>query len=168
MSYTCSGCCCPFRLPLAPFRSLRKWSVMHIALHEREALSGRRGQTNDTGDWRLGALLVAYALLNLAFHATRLSSFAWTNGLAAAMSEPRPRVDWSEQVVLVTGGAGGIGSAIVTALLKAECKTVVVVDRDEVTTEGVRSYKCDLTDVDQLTATIASIKKEVRLSLAAQ
>jgi NAD(P)-dependent dehydrogenase (short-subunit alcohol dehydrogenase family) len=66
-----------------------------------------------------------------------------------------------QKVVIVTGGASGIGSAIAKAYMAAGAKAVVVADRDEVGAKkvadaiGAVAFKCDVsrqTDIASLVA----------------
>jgi NAD(P)-dependent dehydrogenase (short-subunit alcohol dehydrogenase family) len=77
----------------------------------------------------------------------------------------------ADRVVIVTGGASGIGEAIVEAFAGQEA-TIVVLDIQDVATEklirrlvssGYRAptyYQCDLTDIDALQQTIARILQQ--------
>ncbi|MGO1121175.1 SDR family NAD(P)-dependent oxidoreductase [Rhodovibrionaceae bacterium A322] len=59
--------------------------------------------------------------------------------------------DFSGRVAVVTGGAAGIGAAIVQSYLKAGAK-VAVWDRDSASAlpEGVQAYQLDISDRDQV------------------
>ncbi|KAG4411554.1 hypothetical protein IFR04_015313 [Cadophora malorum] len=68
--------------------------------------------------------------------------------------------DWNKEIVLITGGAGGIGGNVVKLLAERGIK-VVVLDVIPMTFEApsnVYYYKCDITSP----ATIASVAAEVR------
>ncbi|KAH7419657.1 hypothetical protein BKA64DRAFT_588380 [Cadophora sp. MPI-SDFR-AT-0126] len=68
--------------------------------------------------------------------------------------------DWGKEIVLITGGAGGIGGNVVKLLAERGIK-VVVLDVIPMTFEAASNvyyYKCDITSP----ATIASVAAEVR------
>lgn len=72
------------------------------------------------------------------------------------------QVSFPSRRVLVTGGANGIGLAIVRAYLKAGCKvTVFDIDREAGETlarnEGVRFYHLDLTDAEAIEKAFANL-----------
>ncbi|KAF7553685.1 hypothetical protein G7Z17_g3427 [Cylindrodendrum hubeiense] len=69
--------------------------------------------------------------------------------------------DWSKEVVLVTGGSGGIGGETVQRLA-AGGTTVVVLDLIPLTypeAENIHYYQCNLTDYEQLHAVAAKIRQ---------
>jgi len=82
--------------------------------------------------------------------------------------KPTPK-DVSGQVVLVTGGAGGIGLGMVKKFLGLGCK-VVVLDinaealskvEKELNTDKVKTYVCDISNRDNIYATADRVKAEV-------
>ncbi len=68
------------------------------------------------------------------------------------------RGSWSldGRVALVAGGAGGIGSAIVSCLAEAGAR-VVVVDRDARAEGSVEAVACDLTDPGAVSRRVAEV-----------
>jgi len=68
--------------------------------------------------------------------------------------------NWDKEIILITGGAGGIGGHVVRLLAERGIK-VVVMDVIPMTFEAasnVHYYKCDITSPE----TIASVAKEIR------
>ena len=73
------------------------------------------------------------------------------------------KYDWPNEIVVVTGGAGGIGGSIVK-LLEEQGTTVVVLDVQPLTyTAGsrVHHYHCDLRSPQNVTAVAEQIRAEV-------
>ncbi|KAJ4171273.1 hypothetical protein NW754_015036 [Fusarium falciforme] len=70
--------------------------------------------------------------------------------------------DWKREIILVTGGSGGIGGATVQKLASRGTK-IVVVDVLPLTYKApsnVHYYKCDLTNYEQLQITAGKIREE--------
>jgi all-trans-retinol dehydrogenase (NAD+) len=68
--------------------------------------------------------------------------------------------DWKKEIILITGGAGGIGGQVVKLLAEKGTK-VVVLDVIPMTFEAPKNvyyYKCDITSP----ATLAAVAKEIR------
>ncbi|KAH8884477.1 estradiol 17-beta-dehydrogenase [Thozetella sp. PMI_491] len=73
------------------------------------------------------------------------------------------KYDWSKEVVLITGGAGGIGGHVVQLLAERDI-TVVVLDIQPLTfpaTKTVHYFQCDITSP----AKIAAVAKEIRVKV---
>ncbi|KAK0624671.1 hypothetical protein B0T17DRAFT_590537 [Bombardia bombarda] len=71
--------------------------------------------------------------------------------------------DWSKEIVLITGGAGGIGGQIVQLLAEKNI-TVVVLDIQPLTYDAgpyVKFFHCDITSPKSLSTVAASIRKHV-------
>jgi len=91
----------------------------------------------------------------------RWSSQAWRNRRWS-----RGQIDWSEQVVLVTGGSDGLGRVLVETLLLKHITVVVLdikpySDRDEQEEGDVHFYQCDISDPLAVEATADRIREEV-------
>lgn len=75
------------------------------------------------------------------------------------------RIDWADQIVVVTGGVQGVGKAIVD-ILDIKKVTVVVLDV-AVPNQGsseyndVHFYQCDVSDAKQVSQIAQKIKTEV-------
>ncbi|KAG8860123.1 hypothetical protein FRB96_004146 [Tulasnella sp. 330] len=83
----------------------------------------------------------------------RFLDSAWRNGTIF-----RQKLDWGEQVVVITGGAGGIGGLLANTLAMRGV-SVAVLDLKPFETENsnITSYKCDVSnwaDVESVSAQI--------------
>ena len=105
----------------------------------------------------LRSALVWFFGIGLTLRANRaLSRKALNNGVSA-------RFDWGKEIVLVTGGAGGIGAATARKLA-TKSAAVVALDVLPLTYEAppnLHYYRCDLTDYSALQSVADSIRKEV-------
>ncbi|GAB1310462.1 NAD(P)-binding protein-32 [Madurella fahalii] len=73
------------------------------------------------------------------------------------------KYDWSKEIVLITGGAGGIGGQVVQLLAERGIK-VVVLDIQPLSypaSPNVHFFKCDITSPK----TIAAVAREIRASV---
>ncbi|KAJ5217165.1 hypothetical protein N7468_010173 [Penicillium chermesinum] len=98
----------------------------------------------------LGVLLLTHRINQ------RLSRRALNNATPA-------KFDWEEEIILVTGGAGGIGAATVKKLAERGT-TVAVLDILPLTYEApknVHYYKCDLTNREGLATVAETLTREV-------
>ncbi|EJT97545.1 NADP-binding protein [Dacryopinax primogenitus] len=73
------------------------------------------------------------------------------------------RLDWGEQIVLITGGASGIGLLLANTLAVRNVIVVVLDLKDKLESENynIYYYKCDVSDPEAVDAVAARIKKEV-------
>jgi len=85
-----------------------------------------------------------------------LSRRALNNGTSATFN-------WDKEIVVVTGGSGGIGAAIVQQLASRSTK-VVVMDIIPLTFEpppSVSYYKCDVTNYESVMAVASEVRKDI-------
>jgi hypothetical protein len=80
-----------------------------------------------------------------------------------AFSEPR-KVDFSDEVIVVTGGASGLGLLIaeVYGMRGATVAVLDVKDLESGEARGVSVYKCDVGDKDQVKKVAIEIERDVR------
>ncbi|KAJ3769956.1 retinal short-chain dehydrogenase reductase [Lentinula raphanica] len=73
-----------------------------------------------------------------------------------------PRFDWGEQIVVVTGGASGVGELLANTLAVRNV-TVVVLDVNPIVSENhnIIYYKCDVSKWDQVEAVAQKIVEEI-------
>ncbi|KAI9513327.1 retinal short-chain dehydrogenase/reductase [Russula earlei] len=71
-------------------------------------------------------------------------------------------VDWGEQIVLITGGASGVGELLANTLAVRNV-TVVVLDILPIVTENynITYYKCDVTKPEEVEAVAKKVVEEV-------
>ncbi|KAF8529110.1 retinal short-chain dehydrogenase/reductase [Hysterangium stoloniferum] len=102
---------------------------------------------------------LAYFVFLCCFWTLKSLSGLWRNGLSSL--KPR-RFDWGEQIVLVTGGASGIG-LLLARTLAVRNVTVVVLDVNSVDTENynIHYYKCDVSKWEEVEAVSKKITEEV-------
>lgn len=114
--------------------------------------------------------VLAVLLTSCLYRLGRFSSLAWSNGVSnpvdlVKLAFDASTLDWSRQIVIVTGGSGGIGTAIVSALSKRRPKAIVILDRTSPSSSslgvGTRFYECDLTNERAIRSTIERIREEV-------
>ncbi|KAF8484693.1 retinal short-chain dehydrogenase/reductase [Russula ochroleuca] len=70
--------------------------------------------------------------------------------------------DWGEQIVLITGGASGVGELLANTLAVRNV-TVVVLDVKPIVTENfnITYYKCDVTKQDEVEAVARKVIEEI-------
>jgi len=74
---------------------------------------------------------------------------------------PKP-LDWSDQIVLITGGASGIGELLANTMAVRNV-TVVVMDIKPIVTENynIAYYKCDVSKWEEVQEVSQKIKEEI-------
>lgn len=105
----------------------------------------------------IGRLLVFGLLKNLNYHLNRL----FANNGQYASDKP----DWSKEVVVVTGGAGGIGKAVVEAMSHKRRAKVAVLDLAPPSyapapkgAPAIQYYRTDVTKPEQVKAAAEQIR----------
>ncbi|KAJ1777077.1 hypothetical protein IW139_005601 [Coemansia sp. RSA 353] len=78
----------------------------------------------------------------------------------------KPSVQWSDEVVVVTGGSHGIGLELTKRLLRAGARVAIIdVNPFPITDESVqgqwRCYQCDVTDLEQIKDVAVQISTEL-------
>lgn len=73
-----------------------------------------------------------------------------------------PLLDWSEQIVVITGGASGVGELLANTLAVRNV-TVVVLDVKPIVIENynISYYRCDVSDWEQVEAVARIVTEEV-------
>lgn len=107
------------------------------------------------------AYFVATALLWLAsFSSNAWRNRLWRRGVRGLLGGHR--VDWHEQIVVVTGGASGLGRVLVETLAVRHV-TVIVLDKLPYVSDwdDVYSYEVDVSSRDQVFAVAERIRAEV-------
>lgn len=71
-------------------------------------------------------------------------------------------VDWGEQIVLITGGASGVGELLANTLAVRNV-TVVVLDVKPIVTENynITYYKCDVSKLEEVEAVAKKVIEEI-------
>ncbi|TFK22320.1 retinal short-chain dehydrogenase/reductase [Coprinopsis marcescibilis] len=102
---------------------------------------------------------VYYALLS-AFWFLRWYSRLYRNQGSLILGPKR--FDWGEQIVVITGGASGIGELLANTLAVRNV-SVVVLDINPIVTENynVTYYKCDVSKWEEVEAVAKTIKEEI-------
>jgi len=79
-------------------------------------------------------------------------------------------IDFTNKVVLVTGGAGGIGRACVKALLESNAKVAIIDVSDKLLEEAAKDlndlgklkcYKSDITNLEEFEQVIETVRKDL-------
>jgi len=94
------------------------------------------------------------------FWTLKFFSNFWRNGHSLIL---RPeRFDWGEQIVVVTGGASGIGSLLANTLAVRNV-TVIVLDVNPIETENynIAYYKCDVSKWEEVEEVSKKIVEEI-------
>lgn len=110
-------------------------------------------------------LVYAAAALSLALRLNGLLNWGCNNNWArnARASD----WNWDDEIVVITGGSGGIGAILARQLLARNARTrIVIVDYVPMSWEPPKNsrvsyFQCDLSDSSQLRAVCAKIREEV-------
>ncbi|RDB19794.1 Short-chain dehydrogenase/reductase family 16C member 6 [Hypsizygus marmoreus] len=72
------------------------------------------------------------------------------------------RVDWGEQIVVITGGASGVGELLANTMAVRNVN-VVVLDTDPIVTENynITYYKCDVSNWEEVEAVSKKVIEEI-------
>jgi len=98
---------------------------------------------------------VAWFIFTFALWLARYLSVIWRNGSPA-------RIEWDDQVVLVTGGASGIGALLATTLALRSVQVVVLdTKKCEFDNDNIYSFVCDISDPSQIEAVLPLIIHQV-------
>ncbi|KAF9161360.1 hypothetical protein DFQ26_004631 [Actinomortierella ambigua] len=73
----------------------------------------------------------------------------------------RSKIDWAEEVVLITGGASGIGLTLAEALAIRQIEVVVLDVKPVETALGIESYICDVSDPKDIARVAKLIREDV-------
>jgi NADPH:quinone reductase-like Zn-dependent oxidoreductase len=97
-------------------------------------------------------------------YASLLTALFFMGILNKQMAYTKPRkVDFSEEVIVITGGASGLGLLIaeVYGMRGATVAVLDVKDLESGEARGVTAYKCDVGDKEQLAKVAIEIEKDV-------
>ncbi|EIW82293.1 retinal short-chain dehydrogenase reductase [Coniophora puteana RWD-64-598 SS2] len=102
----------------------------------------------------------AYCAAISAFWALKWLSRLYRN--QASLFFAPPRLDWAEEIVVITGGSSGIGELLANTLAVRNV-TVVVLDVKPIVTENynIAYYKCDVSKWEEVEAVSKQIVEEL-------
>jgi len=103
---------------------------------------------------------LVYVAVVAAFWFLKFASRLWRNSGSWLYSPER--IDWGEQIVLITGGSSGIG-ALLANTLAVRNVTVVVLDVNPIVTENynITYYKCDVSKWEEVEAVAKQVVDEL-------
>lgn len=97
-------------------------------------------------------------------YASLLTALFFLNILNRQIAYTKPRrVDLSEEVIVITGGASGLG-LLIAEVYGMRGATVAILDIKELESgeaRGVTAYKCDVSDKEQLARVAIEIERDV-------
>ncbi|KAI9591806.1 hypothetical protein BDF19DRAFT_453936 [Syncephalis fuscata] len=80
----------------------------------------------------------------------------------AYVLRPKGRIDWKDQVVVITGGASGLGNCLAEGLaLRGADVAILDINETKSHMNNIRSYKCDLRDPDMIKTVANRIREEI-------
>jgi len=102
----------------------------------------------------------AYFAFVAALALIRWSSVRWRNGGTWLLMPPR--LDWGEQIVVITGGSSGVGQLLAETFAVRNV-TVVVLDVNPIITENsnIAYYKCDVSKWEEVEAVSKKVIEEI-------
>jgi len=99
---------------------------------------------------------ILWALFVFGLSLARRLSILWRNGWATS------RIDWHDQVVLVTGGASGIGSLLANTLALKSIPVIVLDNQPcQFDNDNIFPFLCDISDPDQIKSVHPQILEQV-------
>lgn len=82
----------------------------------------------------------------------------------------RRKLDWEDEVVLITGGLGGLGGLIAEVygmrgvpVAVLDIRELEVEEQHQLAEKGIANWQCDVGDRGQVQRTLEAVEKEVRL-----
>jgi NAD(P)-dependent dehydrogenase (short-subunit alcohol dehydrogenase family) len=94
------------------------------------------------------------------FWAIRFSSKLWRNKSSWVLSGPR--INWEDQVVIITGGASGIGRLLAETLaVRNVCVAVLDTQPLNADNENINYYKCDVSKWEEVEKVAKEIAEEL-------
>lgn len=103
---------------------------------------------------------VVYFVILSIYWALTAASKVWRSGWNSLMPK---KFDWGNQIVLITGGASGIGW-LIAQTLSVRNVTVIVLDINPVETgnyDNIAYYKCDVSKWEEVQAVAKKIQEEI-------
>ncbi|QRV76747.1 short chain dehydrogenase [Ceratobasidium sp. AG-Ba] len=103
---------------------------------------------------------LVYVAAVTAFWSLKFASRLWRNGGSWLYSPER--IDWGEQIVMITGGSSGVG-ALLANTLAVRNVNVIVLDLNPIVTENynITYYKCDVSKWEEVEAVAKQVVDEI-------